>query len=270
MKSGRPEGEGERGAGSTRGPGDDDRRLFTRALADAIAGQDPEAVPSRLCQACVDLLDISGASVSLSGGLGTGALWWSSDPVAARLAEAQYSLGDGPCQSAVRLVAPVLAADLTRGADARRWPVFAQRAVELDVRAVFSFPLGGDAVAIGTLDLYRRDPGPLSDRDLAFAFPASDAITFALIRIQSAAARAEDEAAEGDGPADGGQGTGSWLDAAESGHEEVHYATGMVMVQLRVDPQHALARLRAYAFAEGRTVTDVARDVIARKLSFDE
>jgi len=50
----------------------------------------------------------------------------------------------------------------------------------------------------------------------------------------------------------------------------VHYATGMVMVQLGVDPQHALARLRAYAFAEGRTVTEVARDVVARRLSFDE
>nr|WP_093741399.1 GAF and ANTAR domain-containing protein [Streptomyces sp. SID4948] len=242
-------------------------------MADAIADHDASTLPARLCQACVDLLDITGASVSLSGGPGTGAVWWSSDPVAAQLAEAQYSLGDGPCQSAVRLVAPVLAGDLTRGTDARRWPVFAQRAVELDVRAVFSFPLGSDAVAIGTLDLYRRDPGPLSERDMAFAFPAGDAITFALIKIQSAAARGEPVGGSQDparAPGDDGQGMASWLDAAETGHEEVHYATGMVMVQLRVDPQHALARLRAYAFAQGRTVTDVARDVIARKLTFDE
>jgi hypothetical protein len=273
VKSGRPEGEGERGTGSAREPGVDERRLFARALADAIAEQDAATLPARLCQACVDLLDITGASVSLSGGPGTGALWWSSDPVAAQLAEAQYSLGDGPCQSAMRLVAPVLAGDLTRGADARRWPVFAQRAVELDVRAVFSFPLGSDAVAIGTLDLYRRDAGPLSERDMAFAFPASDAITFALIKIQSAAARGGSlgtSQVEGEVAGDDGHGMASWLDAAETGHEEVHYATGMVMVQLRVDPQHALARLRAYAFAQGRTVTDVARDVIERKLSFDE
>ncbi|WP_329139886.1 GAF and ANTAR domain-containing protein [Streptomyces sp. NBC_01476] len=259
MRSGRPDEEGERGTGPARIP-DADRRVFTRALADAMAGQEAHAVPARLCQACVDLLDISGASVSLSGEPGLGALWWSSDPVAAQLAEAQYSLGDGPCRSALRLVAPVLAGDLTDRADAWRWPVFAQRALELGVRAVFSFPLGSGAVGVGTLDLYRRAPGPLSARDMAFAFPASDAITFALMKIQTSA----------EAVSDNGHDMSSWLDAAESDHAEVHYATGMVMVQLGVDPQHALARLRAYAFAEGRTITDVARGVIARTVRFDE
>ncbi|WNI14289.1 GAF and ANTAR domain-containing protein [Actinacidiphila sp. ITFR-21] len=238
-----------------------DRTLFNRALAEAIAAPDVRSVPARLCQACVDLLDVTGASVSLSGGPGLRTLWWSSDPVAAELAEVQYTLGDGPCQSALGLVAPVLAGDLAQGVDARRWPLFAQRAVELGVRAVFSLPLGSAAVATGTLDLYRREQGPLSARDKAFAFPAADAITFALIRIHSdAAAQAGSDEEE----------LASWLEGAESDHEEVHYATGMLMVQLGVDPHHALARLRAYAFAQGRTVTEVARDVIALKLSFDE
>jgi len=157
----------------------------------------------------------------------------------------------------------VLAADLTRGADARRWPVFAQRAVEIGVRAVFSLPLGSDAVAIGSLDLYRRDPGPLSREDTAAAFTASDAITAALVRIQS---RTETDAEDAGGPA----GSGSWLNGAESDHEEVHYATGMLMVQLGVGPQHALARLRAYAFARGRTLTEAARDVLAGEADLDD
>ncbi|MGW6950206.1 PP2C family protein-serine/threonine phosphatase [Streptomyces xanthophaeus] len=49
--------------------------------------------------------------------------------MAGRLAEAQYTLGDGPCHTALTRRAPVLAGDLTRGLDADRWPVFAQQAV---------------------------------------------------------------------------------------------------------------------------------------------
>ena len=42
------------------------------------------------------------------------------------------------------------------------------------------------------------------------------------------------------------------------------------MIQLGVTIAEALVRLRAYAYAEGRPLADVARDVVARKLHFDE
>lgn len=263
MRSGRPEGDGERDAGQAQSWGADHDRGFTEVLAGALRCDDLASVPARLCQVCVDLLDVTGASVSLVGETpDVGALWWSSDPVAAGLAEAQYSLGDGPCRTSRDLIAPVLAADLTGGADARRWPVFAQRAVELGVRAVFSLPLGSDVVAIGSLDLYRRDPGPLSRLDTARAFTASDVITAALIGIQSQR--------ETDDDAGGGPESASWLNGAESDHQEVHHATGMLMVQLDVGPQHALARLRAYAFAQGLTLTEAARAVLAREADLDD
>jgi hypothetical protein len=44
----------------------------------------------------------------------------------------------------------------------------------------------------------------------------------------------------------------------------------MIMIQLGVTITEALVRLRAYAYAEGRLVNDVARDVVARRLRFDE
>jgi hypothetical protein len=43
----------------------------------------------------------------------------------------------------------------------------------------------------------------------------------------------------------------------------------MIMVQLGVTITEALIRLRAYAYAEGRLVGDVAGDVVARRLRFD-
>ena len=44
----------------------------------------------------------------------------------------------------------------------------------------------------------------------------------------------------------------------------------MVAVQLDVSVAEALIRLRAYAFGNGRPLAEVARDVVARLLRFDE
>ena len=42
----------------------------------------------------------------------------------------------------------------------------------------------------------------------------------------------------------------------------------MVLAQLDVSAEQALARLRGHAFAEQRLLIDVARDVVARRLTF--
>ncbi|GLW04532.1 hypothetical protein Slala05_81620 [Streptomyces lavendulae subsp. lavendulae] len=158
------------------------RDLFSGAARETTSVDAPAA----LCRACVDLMDITGASVSLGReDPDVRMLWWSSGPVAARLAEAQYTLGDGPCRTVLTDAAPAFAEDLANGSDAARWPVFAEQALELGVRAVFSLPLRDSAFAIGTLDLYRDIPGPLSDRDRSFAFSAADAITTALLAIDA-------------------------------------------------------------------------------------
>ena len=47
---------------------------------------------------------------------------------------------------------------------------------------------------------------------------------------------------------------------------EVSQATGMRMAQLHIDAPTALVRLRAHAYATGRGATDVARDILARRL----
>ena len=44
----------------------------------------------------------------------------------------------------------------------------------------------------------------------------------------------------------------------------------MVLVQLGISAEEALARLRAHAFVEQRLLIDVARDVVARRLVFTD
>ena len=229
------------------------------ANGDGDVAVDAQRVPEVLVRACVGLLPVTGASVSLSGGGVMRATWYASDDTAGRLAEAQYSLGDGPCQSALELSAPVLAPDLTRGGDARRWPVFAHQAVGLGARAMFSLPLGVGGLVIGTLDLYRDTAGFLSERDLRIALLMRDAVTFAVLNLQAAYDTAERS---------GGDAVASWVEASQVDHTEVHQAVGMVMVQLDVDPQQALDHMRARAFTQGRSVSQVAHDVVVRTLRF--
>ncbi|MGW7524762.1 GAF and ANTAR domain-containing protein [Streptomyces sp. NPDC054783] len=245
-------------------PPDGRARLWVRETLAAAARDidDPHALPGALCQACVRLLPVSGSSVSISGGKGVSVTWCASDRVAARLAELQYTVGDGPCQTALDQGAPVVAADLDDGRDARRWPIFAHEAVALGVRAVFSLPLGVSGAAIGTLDLYSERAGGLTEQDMRTALWVRDAVTYALMSLQAvghdiAEAGMEDEVA-------------SWVAASEADHTEVYQAVGMVMVQLDLDPEQALDRLRARAYAEGRTVSQLAREVLARKLRFQK
>ncbi|WP_301651678.1 GAF and ANTAR domain-containing protein [Streptomyces arenae] len=257
VSGGSSAGESSAGAGGLSGARE--RLRVVEALSAAARGVEPLGVPEALCRACVGLLAVSGASVSISGGATVRATWCASDEVAARLAEVQYTLGDGPCQAALEGAAPVLAADLAVGADGRRWPMFARQAVELGVRAVFSLPLGVGGSAIGTLDLYRDRPGGLSRRELGVALWARDAVTFAVMNLHARAG--------GGGPG-GGEGVASWVEASEAEHSEVYQAIGIVMVQLDAGPEEALDRMRARAFVEGRTVTEVAREVVARTVRF--
>ncbi|GGW65653.1 GAF domain-containing protein [Streptomyces lucensis JCM 4490] len=244
-------------------PPDAEPRLWvgeTLAAAARDAG-DPQRVPGALCEACLRLLPVNGSSVSISGGKGVSVTWCASDRVAARLAELQYTVGDGPCHTALDRGAPVLAVDLSQGGDAHRWPIFASEAVALGVRAVFSLPLGVSGAAIGTLDLYSERVGGLTEPDMRTALWVRDAVTYALVGLQSS-----DPVGGEDGAEDG---VASWMAASEADHTEVYQAVGMVMVQLDVDPEQALDRMRGRAYAEGRTVSQLARDVLARKLRFD-
>jgi hypothetical protein len=53
-----------------------------------------------------------------------------------------------------------------------------------------------------------------------------------------------------------------------SARAEVHQATGMVIAQLRIPPDDALALLRAHAYAHDTTLAEIAHQVVTRELGF--
>ncbi|WP_371670202.1 GAF and ANTAR domain-containing protein [Streptomyces sp. NBC_00289] len=224
-------------------------------IAEGVRGASPAEMPGRLCTVAVKLLPVVGASISLRAD-GMPIQLSASDDQAAHLSEVQATLGDGPCVYAASIGAPVLASDLTIGRDARRWPVFAQQATAVGVQAVYSIPLGNDAVCVGTLDLYRATTGTLTNPELRTALLVSSVMTMALMALpQEADNEAEGEAA--------------WLSGLATDHDEVYQAVGMIMVQSGIGADEALALLRAHAFAHNRTALELAHDVVSHRKRFD-
>ena len=245
--------------GKLGGQSPSDPAAAVRAVLASLHESDAGRIPARLCALCAELLSVDGASISLMAHSATRRILCSTDQVALALAEAQYTLGVGPCLEAFTTGAPVLAADLREGTHAQRWPVFAGRALELGAGAVFSFPLVIGAIAAGTLDLYRAGPAPLTESEVSTALLIADSATLGVLRLYGE--RAQAEYVEGDGDLD-------WL-GAEVDHDEVHQATGMVMVQRGVEADEALLILRARAFARGITVSELAREVVQRRTAFE-
>lgn len=211
--------------------------------------------PRRLCELCVELLDVTGAGISLITSAGHRGVVCATNPGAAVIEQLQFSLGEGPCVDAVTGRRPVLVPDLAHpeSVAVTRWPAFMSAAAEAGVRAVFAFPLLIGGLQIGALDLYRECTGDLSSQQLTGALLAADAAALALLSLDHG-----DDATFDDDPTRYG-----------TYHLEVHRATGMVQEQLGVSAGQALVRLRARAFADGRSVTDIARDVVARRLRFN-
>jgi hypothetical protein len=194
----------------------------------------------------------------LTTAVGHRSLLAASDGPSARLDELHFTLGEGPAVDAVNRGHPVLVGDLADPGTAWRWPAFSGAALEAGVRAVFALPLQIGAVCLGVLVGYRFEPGRLSADDLAQALRLADGAADALLDLAVPASSLAQPDGNGDGAADN-QRTYSF-------GAEVHQASGMLMVQLGVSIEIALARLRAYAFAQGRPVSEIAREVVAGTL----
>jgi hypothetical protein len=234
--------------------------------ADGLAGElldlisrhlaEPEDAPGtfgwlqRLCRVATRDLTASDVGVTLVSAEGEMVTVATSGVRAARLEALQLELGEGPCVDAFASRRPVLVATL----DARsvsRWPGYGPAAREEGVRAVFALPLQIGAARLGTLDIYRDQASTLSRVALARALTYAELAVGALLEAQDSDPTAM-----------------LTVDDPHGGFI-VYQAQGMVMVQLGATPTVALVRLRAHAYAEGRSLGDVAVDIVARRLTLE-
>lgn len=220
---------------------------------------DTATTPSVLVEACVAVLPVDGAGISMNQRELRVPLAWSSED-AATAERTQTTLGQGPCLAAA---AAQIALVADAGTVTERWPVYA---VELGRRtpylSVASLPLGlpGEPV-FGALDLYATRPDlsavlVMEEVVAAVGAPMAVLLTSMLNRLY------DDEV---EPPA--------WMDDEPATNRvAVWTAVGMLIAdseldETKLDDRAALSRLRGYAFSNDLMLDEVAARLVNRRLT---
>lgn len=213
-----------------------------------------ELLPTRLAQACVSVLPVDGAGLSLHETdfrVPIGA----SDETATVAERLQFTQGEGPCleSASTRRSVTVDAVEMEQ-----RWPSFADELFRrTPYRAIVSLPVAITPRMFAALDLYVVDPAAVAALGHAGVTAVIEQVADALAAAAGASAvvmvPAEDE----------DQVTPIWLDVEPARDRTyVWIAMGMVMSQSGLSAADAVALLRSYAYGHGVLVDDLAVELV--------
>jgi hypothetical protein len=245
-------------------------RAFRRAWggADDEVNASPELLPVRLTRACVEVLGIDGAGLSLFHDefrVPLGA----SDDIATIAERLQFTQGEGPClESAATRRIVVSDADEMES----RWPAFAADLFRLTPYCVImSLPLALSPRSFAALDLYVVEPRTARRLTLTDVHSTTEQAVHAL-------ASAVNDALVDSAMTDGSAGSDSidefvplWLTAdTAQARTNVWVAMGMVMTKFELTAVDAIALLRSYAYGHDQHLDDVAVALVEGRLTLGE
>jgi hypothetical protein len=224
-------------------------RLLSDLAATLATLPQDRAQPWRLGEAMRLMLGADGVAITLEYLSDNRVTLCATDEVASTLESLQEVLGQGPGYEAARNDVLVVA-DLDGDTD-QRWPMLAQT---LDARCgplrMHAVPVHANGGLGGVATLH-------TGREKSLAEPP-DRVAFLANAVGAALVTDAEDHAEGQlQPAEG------W-----SSRSVVHQATGMVMAQVRVTAEDALALLRGHAYALATDIDDVASGVVGRSINF--
>jgi transcriptional regulator with GAF, ATPase, and Fis domain len=242
-------GDGDRGDASRR------ESLLARAfvrLADTLADEfDLVEFLHGLSTDSVEIIGAEAASVMLADTRGGLRVIASSEERMRVLELFEIQSAQGPCLDAFGTGQAVQAS----AAESRlRWPVFAPRASEAGFHVMCAVPMRARTDTIGALNLFRGNDEPFSDAELEIARAMAQVATIAL--IQERAIRERSLLVE-------------QLQTALRSRVVIEQAKGMLAEHLSTTVDEAFQLLNRYARGHNRRLTDVARDVVDRKISHD-
>lgn len=234
--------------------GGESERSRVRALVGARDSTYDEPMLTHLCEVAVDELRMSGAVVSLMTPIGierdqSGTPAAASSDRAGAVDELEFSLGEGPGKDAFLTSRPVLTGDLEQAYD--RWPGYVPAALAAGVRATFAFPLLVGAARFGVFHLHSPRVRTLVGREIATSLLFTE---LAMEVVLDAFAPVGDPMPPKE----------PLLGSADR-RDLIYQAQGMLMVELGISLEEALARMRALAFASDQVLADLAADVVARR-----
>lgn len=157
----------------------------------------------------------------------------------------QLQNDDGPCLDCFRTGLPVVNADLRHAAD--RWPRFAPRAVAAGFESVHAFPMRLRKKVIGAMNLFGAVDDHFDPEEVRLVQALADIATIALLQERSIAHAGV---------------VTQQLQAALNSRVAVEQAKGAVAQKLGTSPDEAFQLLRARARSTGRSISEVAAEVL--------
>jgi transcriptional regulator with GAF, ATPase, and Fis domain len=200
----------------------------------------------------VQLLDASAAGIMLADQRG-GLRVMASSTEEARLLELYELQNDqGPCLDCFRSGLPVARGDLP--AMRESWPVFTERMQELGFTSAQAIPMRLRSETIGALNLFRTEPGLLTEADLWIGQAMAQVATVGL--IQERALAAKELLAE-------------QLQAALSSRVLIEQAKGVLAERTGLQVDEAFHVMRRYARSHSRRLGEVASQIIEGAIDND-
>ena len=225
----------------------DDQQALAKFATVLASLSREESLTARLCEAGRRVLESDGAAMTLDY-TGEGRLLvHATDEMSAKLDDLQDVVGEGPSFDAAH-TGEVVIARLGNG-DESRWTLFSDRLTDVGfVGTLVAVPLRAELAVLGVLSLHRRDPE--HEVDLTSANFLGVTVGTAILQ-DPRVGRPEQLLSE------------AWAERSQ-----IHQATGMIVAQVGVRTEDALALLRGQAFARNATLIDVAHDIVSRRINF--
>lgn len=216
--------------------------LYVKRMRGWLVGERDRSFWHVFMASVAALLGVGGATATVRGRRPGAVLTVASDPAARAAHELEAALGEGPAAAALAARAPVTVCGAALSA---RWPLFGPAVTGLGVHSVVAVPLRLPASGLlGALCGYGTADA-LADGVAASAGRMADALAATMLLTPQR----------------------GLFDAADY-QPVVHQAAGMTEVHCGCGIDDAEAMLRARAFADGRPVEDVARDVLRGDIRF--
>ena len=222
----------------------------------ALSAQADESLtlPDRLCRAVVEILPVDSACLSLMLAPQVCIPVGASDVDAVLADRLEFTLGEGPHTDSCQSPRPSLFSDIAGPPSLGwiRWPTYT---AELRARtrfvSVFIFPLSVHGSVLGSLHLYRCDPGTMGDAGEGLVL--ASLIADRLLGDHRLLAGPQEHDVR-------------WLEGPLAhGRYQVWRAQGLVMRRNRLDPEQALDLLRARALTDGCLLEDIAEDILSQR-----
>ena len=205
-----------------------------------------------LTTSCADLLDVASAGLLLADENGVLHLVASSSERTRELELFQLQREEGPCLDCYhggKIVVSVGLPDMKQ-----RWPVFSQAAEVRGFGSVHALPLRLREHALGAIGLFGEGTGHLGDADLALAQALVHVACVAVVNDKNASDRAT---------------INTQLQLALNSRVVLEQAKGVLAASAELEMDVAFAVLRRYARDHGRRLSDVAAEVVGRRLRGD-